>query len=304
MKKALPAMVLLIGNLSNGMLAAGQYSLDDRLLQAIRSGDQAGATTLLDKGANPDAGNGYGDQSLRLAIKLDKPEMVTLLLDKGANIEAKWSDNTSTSLLEVACDSYYLSLRADRRMFYAKLLLDRGANLTPAMLACADHAGPVDLVDLLMGTSKKRQLLIDAGQKAPGERLAIYTSALKVNPDDSALRVKIIQLASSLDNPPAVPEDARHLFVLATGLIKHASEPGQLDQPIGLLRKVLEVAPWWRNAYFNLSRALEMNGHYDDAIQQMNYYLATKPPEPDAVEARAHVAIIQAEKDVAASKLK
>jgi hypothetical protein len=45
-----------------------------------------------------------------------------------------------------------------------------------------------------------------------------------------------------------------------------------------------------------------MRGQYDDAIQQLNYYLKLTPPAADASEARAHLIVIQALRDTAAHK--
>ena len=129
---------------------------------------------------------------------------------------------------------------------------------------------------------------------------AIHDHVSRIN--TSHLREKIIQLTTELPEPPAIPEAARQLFVLASSQIKQASTPQTLVQPIGLLRKALEISPCWGNAYFNLSRALEMNGQYDEAARQLNYYLELKPSEADASEARAHLTVIQTEKETAGGK--
>src|SRR5271157_1916496 len=92
------------------------------------------------------------------------------------------------------------------------------------------------------------------------------------------------------------------MFLLATSQIKQASGPPSLAQPIGLLRKALLIAPWWGNAYYNLSRALELSGQYDDAIKQLNYYLELNPSADDAADARAKIAVIQSEKENATQK--
>jgi len=62
------------------------------------------------------------------------------------------------------------------------------------------------------------------------------------------------------------------------------------------------IAPWWGNAYYNLSRALELSGSYDEAVKQLSYYLELKPSEAEATEARAHISVIWAEKETVASK--
>jgi hypothetical protein len=45
-----------------------------------------------------------------------------------------------------------------------------------------------------------------------------------------------------------------------------------------------------------------MRGQYDDAARQLRYYLDLKPAEADASEARAHLVVIQTEKDAAAAR--
>jgi tetratricopeptide (TPR) repeat protein len=158
------------------------------------------------------------------------------------------------------------------------------------------------LVDLLEEARQQRKLLEQAQAKTPNERLAFYLTVLQRNPQDDSLREKIVQLAATLPNPPAIPEEAQQIFIAASSQIKQATTPTALDQPIALLRKVLAVAPWWANAYYNLSRALEMSGQYGDSIQQLKYYLELNPPEADASEARAHLVVLQAKWDTASHK--
>ena len=84
--------------------------------------------------------------------------------------------------------------------------------------------------------------------------------------------------------------------------MKQSSNPEELWKPIELLRNALVIVPWWGNAYYDLSRGLELSGKYDDAVKQLNYYLELKPPGADARQARAQIAVIQAEKQATAGK--
>ena len=127
-------------------------------------------------------------------------------------------------------------------------------------------------------------------------------SVFKENPRDVVLRHKLIELAVTLPERPAIPEAARQLFVLGSGKIKDATTAGALDEPIGLLLRAVDLAPWWGDAYYNLSRALELKGDFDNAIAALNNYLALKPSEADANEASAHIVVLQTQRDIAAHK--
>jgi tetratricopeptide (TPR) repeat protein len=226
-------------------------------------------------------------------------ELVQLLLDKGANIEARNEDGNTLLMLAVHMDAH---------KEFVQMLLDKGVDIDAkdkagnTALDLAKRWKHSALADLLEQAGQKRKQLEEAKAKDPRTIFASNLRAYQQNPKDEALREIVILLANSLPEPPPIPEAARQLFVLASGQIKQATTPGALDQPIVLLRKATDLAPWWGNAYYNLSRALEMSGQYDEAIQQLNYYLELKPVEADASEAQAHIVVIQTEKEAAAHK--
>ena len=275
----------------------------------------------MDKGADLEAKNNEGQTALIVAAKYFWTGTVKLLLEKGANIEAK-DQAGGTALIAAACNDKAVSENEKiNKTNTVKLLVDKGAdvdytgNMNSAgyadpkggyrlltALECAEKYGPAEAVDLLAQAIRQRKQLEEARLKNPRVQFAIGMSAFQQNPKDESLREKVIQLSISLAEPPPIPEEARQLFLLATSQIKQASTPQALAQPIGLLRKALEIAPCWGNAYFNLARTLEMAGEYDDAIRQLNYYLELKPVEADANEARVHLTVIQAEEAAAAHK--
>jgi tetratricopeptide (TPR) repeat protein len=146
------------------------------------------------------------------------------------------------------------------------------------------------------------RVLKQALAQHPLTSFADYVSDLQNHPRDRARRDNVVKLAAALPTPPPIPEQARRLFERASALMKQASEPQELDQSINLLRWALVFAPWWGDAYHNLSRALELTGQYDLAEKNLTYYLELKPPEADARAARAHFSEIQTEKETAASK--
>ena len=321
MKKVLPVIVLFVLFLSCCHPAAGQYSVNDRLIAAAGRGDSDAIQPLLDKGADLEAKNNDGQTALIAAAKYYWTGTVRLLLDKGANIETK-DEHNQTALIVAACFQRAITENEKiNKTNTVKLLVDRGANvdytgkINSAGLAdpngdytlltalkCAEKYGPAEMFDLLAEASRQRKQLKEALLKDPRVQFATGMSAFQQNPKDESLREKVIQLSFNLPEPPPIPEESRQLFLLATSQIKEASTPQALAQPIGLLRKALEISPCWGNAYFNLSRALEMAGQYDDAARQLNYYHELKPAEADESEARAHLVVIQAEKDAAAHK--
>jgi tetratricopeptide (TPR) repeat protein len=321
MKKTLPAIALFVLFVYCCHPAAGQYSLNDRLIAAAGRGESAAIQPLLDKGANIEARNGDGETALILAAKYFWTGTVKVLLEKGANIEAK-NNGGATALTQAACNDKAVSENEkSNKTDTVKLLVDKGADVDHTgklnsagyadpkgeyrlltALECAEKYGPAEAVDLLAEASRQRKQLKEALLKDPRVQFATGMSAFQQNPKDESLREKVIQLSIGLAEPPPIPEEARQLFLLATSQIQQANTPQALAQPIGLLRKALEISPCWGNAYFNLSRALEMAGQYDDAARQLNYYLELKPAEADAIEARAHLVVIQAEKDAAAHK--
>jgi tetratricopeptide (TPR) repeat protein len=277
------------------------------LIEAAASGKTAAARLLLEKGADIEARSNDGGTALLWAAFFHRTDAARLLLDNGANIEARTNDG-ETALIASTCFEAENDKEGSEKVGLVKLLLDKGANLSVANnagltpLTCPNRMKPPAAADLLEQASQQRKQLEEALAKNPQEAFTAYLSLFKQNLRDDYLREKIIEIAPTLPEPPPIPEEARQLFVIATAQIKQAGSPQGLAQPIALLRKVVEIAPWWGNAYFNLSSALEMSGQYDEAMRQLRHYIELKPPEADARDARAHLIVIQAEKDAAAGK--
>ena len=281
------------------------------LIDAANYGNAEVVKLLLDKGANIEAKISYdGDTALIRASDEGRSEMVKLLLDRGANIEAR-KENGQTALIVAANNG---------KPEVVKVLLENGAQIeardtngyTALYLTTISQkvdeevvkkfgASPVYQEPLSQHTEVVR-LLKQALSQKPLASFAESVNDLQKNPYDDATREKAIKLAVGLTALPPIPEDARQLFLQASALIKQTSTAQELQKPIELLGKALIIAPWWGNAYYNLSRAQELSGHYDEAVKQLNNYLELKPTEAEASEARAHIAVIQAEKEATASK--
>ena len=273
---------------------------DTALKCAAENGETEIALLLLEKCANIEDKDKDGGTPLQWAVNSQNAAIVRLLLEKGANVNIK--DNVGDTALIWAANSHNAEI--------ARMLLEKSANIEDkdkdgdSALTCEGRMMPAAVAELMEQASQRRKQLEQAETKQPAERFATYLSAFGKNPQDDYIREKIVATGSSLSPSPAIPEEARQFFLLASTQIKQASGPQTLAQPIALLRKALEIAPWWGNAYYNLSRALEMSGEYDDDSKQLNYYLELKPPEADAREARAHIVVIQTEKETAAAHRK
>jgi hypothetical protein len=134
------------------------------------------------------------------------------------------------------------------------------------------------------------------------ETLTKLTLALQQAPNDESLRKKILELASSLDPRPVYPDQAQQHFSAGATLIEKR-QPELAEAAAKEFRKALEIAPWWPEAYYDLSMAVALTGDYDDAIQQLQFYLLLKPSAADAADAQGRIIALRAEKESAA-KLK
>lgn len=66
-----------------------QARLNESLFQAAHYGGAGDLQTALDRGANPDAREPYGESALMLAAFYGHPDSVKLLLSRGARVDVK-----------------------------------------------------------------------------------------------------------------------------------------------------------------------------------------------------------------------
>ena len=66
-----------------------KQELNDQMWEAVRRGDAAAVTTLLDKGADVNAKFRYGATALFKAAERGNPEVVKILLTRGADVKVK-----------------------------------------------------------------------------------------------------------------------------------------------------------------------------------------------------------------------
>lgn len=133
---------------------------------------------------------------------------------------------------------------------------------------------------------KQAQQQEQARQQQAMQKFQQALQQFQANPNDAA-REQIIKLAQAMNPPPAVPEEARGHYVMATTIAGKAKEDtekarddsdlkqaaAEFGQAIGEYRAALLAAPWWADVYKKLAMAQETAGQYDDAIASLNLYL-------------------------------
>jgi hypothetical protein len=125
-----------------------------------------------------------------------------------------------------------------------------------------------------------------------------YVADLQSNPNDAALRGKIIALAQTMKTPPAIPEEAREHYVMAATFMESAKDPAGFARAVEQYKAALLIAPWWADAYKKLAIAQKAANQFDDAIASLNLYLLTQPA--DARDAQDEIYKIKALKQSAA----
>jgi tetratricopeptide (TPR) repeat protein len=140
-------------------------------------------------------------------------------------------------------------------------------------------------------------LTASAYAQSPSEQLQQMVQQLQKTPTDNALREKIIKLGTEIKPAPAVPPEAKRPFVMAGTYQKEAKKPSDFALAIDAYQDVLKVAPWWGDAYYNLSVSLESAGRLGEAKIALERYLLTKPK--DAEEAQNRLYALDAKKNLA-----
>ena len=138
------------------------------------------------------------------------------------------------------------------------------------------HKGVISLFCLMVAFAP----LLAYSADPAGEQLAQYVSELGRNPNDAALREKIIRHAQAMEPAPAVPEEAK-----GHGTRKIAFEAAKTDADFK--KAVLNcrrppTRPWLAAAYYNLGLAQERAGDLGGAIGSFRLYLLAAPSAGDA----------------------
>ncbi len=122
--------------------------------------------------------------------------------------------------------------------------------------------------------------------QTPLEVLDQYVTDLKKTPDNYALREKIIEHVLSMEQPPAVPEEAKKYMVRGREAFKSANEARDFNDAVSEYKKAVLYAPWLAEGYYNLGIVQEKANLHRDAMENLKLYLRAAPHAQDAEEVK------------------
>ncbi len=115
----------------------------------------------------------------------------------------------------------------------------------------------------------------------PQATLNQYISDLQKNPNDNALREKIIKLVQEMKQKPAIPREAERFMNRGAAAVKSAKDAKDFKDAVAEFEKATMAAPWLANAYYNLGVAQDKAGLYAAAIRSLKLYVLAEPNAPD-----------------------
>jgi tetratricopeptide (TPR) repeat protein len=139
-------------------------------------------------------------------------------------------------------------------------------------------------------------IMSNARAQSPQQTLNQYVSDLQKNPNDNALREKIIKHVQTMTPSPAIPEEARRHYVMAQTLSKDSKKIEDYNASIDEFKSALLIAPWWPDANRELGIAFRGAQRYDDAIASLKLYIATNPGRDKARATQDEIYRIEAKK--------
>jgi tetratricopeptide (TPR) repeat protein len=129
-----------------------------------------------------------------------------------------------------------------------------------------------------------------------------YVADLQKNPDDYALREKIIRHVQTMRPAPVISEEARRQYVMGKTLFEDAKNVQDFNDAIEKFRKALLIAPWWPDANRDLGMALQAAQQYGEAIYALKLYMATHPGDELLRRTQNEIYKIEAKQEKAAKE--
>jgi hypothetical protein len=288
------------------------------LLAAVDAGNRAAILMLAAKGVDVEAPTVDGEGPLLRAATKNQPGAVAALLLVGAKVEAMDAAGR-TALLAAACAPPANPKREEYKTDTVQILLDWNARLDvktangDTVQMCAARNQPAAVAEQMDAAAAERAALVKAEEKAKlwkaGDgaadlRFNLLLKAFGKNQDDDFVRGLIFAAAETLPKPRAVPAEALRVHDAAMTALASADEHDQIERPIAELRRAVELAPWWREAYRDLALAFEKNGQYEWASEQMALYLRSRPQGEEKSRALEMLIRIELEAEMIRRSLK
>ena len=124
----------------------------------------------------------------------------------------------------------------------------------------------------------------------PQEALRQYVADLQKNPNDYALREKIIKHVQAMRPAPAIPLEAEKFEGRAEFAFKNAKSEADFLDAASEYGKALLIAPWAGPYYFNQGLAYEKAGKPAEAKRSFEFYLLAVPNAQDSRDVRKRIA--------------
>ena len=176
-----------------------KQALNDQLFEAVRKGDAAAVTALLDKGADVNAKFRYGQTALFKAAERGHAAVVKVLLDRGADVTVQDTFYRTTAM-NWALDGDHTEV--------VKLLLEKSPSSVDDVLARGARSGNEALV----------KVALDKG----GAKPATLTAALVAASADE----KAAAIVEMLKKAGAVPPPEIDAATLQTYVGNYKADPG------------------------------------------------------------------------------
>ena len=197
----MPPLVLLIASISViAQVASQSQSLNDQMWEAVRKGDAAAVTALLDKGADVNAKFRYGSTALFKAAERGHTEVVKVLLARGADVKVRDTFYQATALTWALQNDHFETVRA---------IVEKDRESVDEVLLTGIRSDQMALV----------RIALDIG----GAKPATLTSALAAATGAEKVNDEVVELLKKAGAVPPLEVDAP---TLDTYVGKYKSEQG------------------------------------------------------------------------------
>jgi hypothetical protein len=284
------------------------------LMEAAMLGQADIVKLLLDHHANIEVSNVIGNTSLIVAAaqRGASADVVRLLLANHADIEAT-NDSGTTPLLMAAHHG---------NIDVARLLIDAHANLeavnkrgmTPLQMAA--EGGQTEMVKLLLAShaneaakTKDGMTVIDVAatslrcdtvlvlehgaQNRTMACLQALVNAYQAQPRDELLGTELHTRLAMKPLPSVVPQEARRPFVQANDTFRNSQGDADAKKAIALYKQALIQAPWFAEAWNNLSLAQEKIGDYKGAASSLKSFTLVRPEAANDQATLDHIYVLE-----------
>jgi hypothetical protein len=170
--KAIPIALLLLLATGTALAQDPKQALNDQLYEAVRRGDAAAVTALLDKGAEVNAKFRYGATALFKAAERGNADIVKILLARGADVTVRDTFYRATAM-SWALDGKHTEV--------VRLLLEKDTGSVEDVLMTGVREGNVTLVDIALarGGAKPETLTAALAAAASDKDKTAIAEALK-----------------------------------------------------------------------------------------------------------------------------